>query len=91
MCGECWDDGERGEDSKCTAVDIVELVQSYVGHECLVGDRLNKILFIARAIARSILTRVIVYVVSKSVLGFALSIFTVCLCKVTRASIQTVN
>ena len=29
-----------------------ELVQSYVGHECLVGDRLNKILFIARAIAR---------------------------------------
>ena len=25
---------------------MIELVQSYVGHECLVGDRLNKILFI---------------------------------------------
>ena len=26
MCGECWDDGERGEDSKCTAVDVVPVV-----------------------------------------------------------------
>jgi len=24
--GECWDDGERSEDSKCTAVDVVPVV-----------------------------------------------------------------